>query len=548
MTDKERNVGFWDNAKLWWEKKKPSTSKHALTGASYKLEDVGPFAVDLSGAPVYKKTLAFLSLIVGFVVYWFWYGWVNTGFIDYRLLEQMTWGAFAGGVCVIISIITMLIDYHKGSFSKYKRILELRLRTLDRQPIKRIELKFEDHHELYNPVTGAYWRNLETSRKAAEAADQEKEARLQLADIEKAFRTQPELAGVLEAKDAEVEDLKAKVAKLEEAFIPIELDDQDMPFAKLEGKRFHSIQDMKLIIDMALGQSESIKTKDEVKGVLELKRRFVDLAEKIRLPFFVTLGECDSKGGRVYPLIISEHSLFGGSSGEGSFVEFREHTLAQRTWAGIMSKENVRAGVGEGVELGMYKFYELVPDEFALSGKKEEKMLFAPIIFVTASDAQAEKMIENFRYNKVRPDVVQQDLIDASVIYDNSVADELFETQKLVVSRLKRKEKSEEARKEDSDYESKETINRGLEKSLIVERAGDGGRFRNIKLFSKQSMKMLFYCVCFIGVFFLVFYLLHYYAGIDVGWLFPEGTTPGNDTVTDDPWGNIISPLRSWFA
>ena len=519
--EREKNIGWLDKKRMWLAKHKPGKSRHALHEATYKLEDVGPFAVDLSGAPFYKKTTAAVGAILFYIIYWFWYGWVNEGFIDYLLLERMTWAAFIGGVGVVIVIISMAIDLHKGSFTPYKRILEMRLRSLDRTPLKRLELKVKDYVELYNPVVGGYWRSLEEYRE----------------EVEKEGKFEPVK---LNGKDKKEGKDEAKKKDNNQSA------DEDMPFFLLEGKRFHSVRDMKLIMDMALGKSEVVKTKDEVKSVLDLKRRFVDLAEMIRLPFVCTLTECDSKGGRVYPMFISEHSLFGGSSGLGSFVEFREHTLAQRTWAGIMSKDNVRAGVGDGIDLGMYPFYELVPDEFALLGKKEERMKFSPVIFVTASDAQAEKIMDDFRYNAVRKTPVQQDLIDASVIYDSSIADQLFEMVKLIVARLKRKEKSEDELRNDMEYEKKETVSRGLEKSLIVERSGRSGILRNINLFSKQSAKYLFYAVCVLGAFFLCFYLLHYYAGIDIGWLF--GDSPGNETVTDDPWGNIVVPLWKWFG
>lgn len=540
--DEERNIGFRDKMSLMLERHRPGKSKHALTGATYKLEDVGPFAVDLSGAPLHKKTTGLIGLILFYIIYWFWYGWVNTSLIDYALLEQLTWGAFAGGMAVAIILISMLIDYHKGSFTPYKRILELRLRSLARKKLKRLELKVKDYAELYNPVTGGYWRSLKEIKEELE--DETKKS--EMSETEKKLRTDSEAASLLDAKDAEKTALLAKVTELEDKFKPVDLDGEEMPFYMLEGKRFHSVRDMAQIMEMALGESEVIKTKDEVKDVLELKRRFASLAELIRLPFHATITVCDSKGGRVYPLFLSEHALFGGSSSPGSYVEFQEHTLAQRTWAGIVSKENVRAGVGEGIDMGMFKFYELVPEEFALLGKKEEKMRFSPVIFVTASDAQAEKMMEDFRYNTVRESPVQQDLIDASVIYDSSVADELFEMLKLVVARLKRKEKSEDERDDDMSWESKDTIAKGLEKSLIVEKSGKGGIFRNIHLLSNTAVKYLFYIICVVALVFLALYILHYYGGIDIGWLFGGGV--GNETAPDDRWGNIARPLWEMFG
>jgi len=131
--EREKNIGFWDKKSMWLAKHKPGKSKHALHEATYEIEDIGPFAVDFSGIPVHKKTTAVVGLILSYIIYWFWYGWVNKGFINYALLEQMTWGAFAGGMGVIVVIIAMFIDYHKGSFADYKRIIELRLRSLDRK-------------------------------------------------------------------------------------------------------------------------------------------------------------------------------------------------------------------------------------------------------------------------------------------------------------------------------------------------------------------------------------------------------------------------------
>jgi len=444
--EREENIGFMDKKRMWLEKSKLGKDKYSLTDATYEIKDLSPFAVDFSGAPLYKKTTAAVGLILFYIIYWFWYGWVNTGFVDYALLEQMTWGAFLGGMVVILTIIAMLIDYHKGSFTPYKRIIEMRVRFLDRRPLARAEFKIKKAIEIYNPDSGGYWRDEQYKKDIAEAdkkAMNAKEIMAGFAALKNALGTDSEAAKFLDAQETETADLKAKVAELEEKFEPVDRKDEDMPFALLEGKRFHSIRDMAAIMKMALGKGEDIKTKDEIKKVLGLKRRFVDLAEKIRLPFVATLCEADTKSGRLYPLFLTDHSLLGGSGGMGSFVEFREHTLAQRTWAGIMSKENVRAGVGEGIELGMFRFFELVPDEFALLGKKDESIKFSPMIFVTASDAQAEKMMDDFRFNATRKSPVQQDLIDASVLYDHSVADGLFETLKLVVARLKRKENSE---------------------------------------------------------------------------------------------------------
>lgn len=543
--DKEENIGFADNARLWIEKKRPGAAKHALTDATYEIKDVPPFAVDFSGAPVYGKTLGAVGLVLFYIIYWFWYGWVNEAIINYPLLEQMTWGAFAGGVGVVIVFIAMLIDYHKGSFNPYKRILEMRVRFLDRRPLVRAEFKIRDSMELYNPVSGGYWRDAKYKKEVAELEAQ-REATTGFAKIEARLRIDEDAAKLLDVKEAQAEALRVEIAKLEEKFKPVDLEADDMPFFELEDKKFHSVRDMKLIMDIALGKGEVVKTKDEVKNVLELRRGFVELAEKIRLPFVATWCVADTKGGRIYPLFLSKHSLFGGSTGLGSFVEFKEHTLAQRTWAGIISKENVRAGVGEGIELAMYKAYELVPDDFALMGMKEEKMKFAPVIFVTASDAQAEKIMDDFRYNETRESPVQQDMIDASVIYDSSIADGLFELVKLLVSRLKRKEKSTEEQQNDMEYEKKEAIARGLEKSLIVERAGRSGIFRNINLFSHKSVRYLFYIVGIIGTVLLLLYILHYYGGIDLGWLF--SSVPGNETIDEDPWGNIILPLWGWFT
>lgn len=494
--DKEENIGFWDKKSLWFDKHKPGKSKHTLAGATYKLKDLSPFDIDMSGATINRGVLLLITSMLLYLIYWAWYGWINKGFINYELLETMTLVAIIVIMAVVLIISATLIDYHKGSFTPYIKILEMRVRSLLRKSLKRVEFKVKDYVELYNPVTGGYWRKL---------SDYEK-------DIE------------------------------EEEFEPVDLEDEEMPFAMLEGKRFHSIRDMRAIMEMALTTGEVVQTKDEIKEILNLKRRFIDLAEMIRLPFHCTLCECDSKGGKVYPLFISEHSLFGGSGGQ---AEFRDHTLAQRTWAGLVSKDNVRAGVGEGIELGMYKFYELVPDEFALLGKKEEKLKFSPVIFITASDAQAEKMMNDFRYNDIRESPVQQDLIDVSVIHDSSVADELFEMIKLITARLKRKEKSEEETRKDSVYDSKDMVHKGLEKSLITERAGKTGMLSRINLLSNRSVKYLFYIVAVLSISLLALYIVHYYGGINIGWLFPP---PGlNETLPPDDWTGMWKPLWEWI-
>ncbi|TES93545.1 MAG: hypothetical protein E3J87_02020 [Candidatus Cloacimonadota bacterium] len=498
---KDEKPGFAEKAGMYAEKITPGKSKHSLTGVSYNLEDVSPFAIDLSGAPRNKGLLALMAIIGGYIVYWFWYGWVNTGVIDLELLEYMTMIATTGGFMIALIMTATLIDLHKGSFAPYIKILELRIRSMLGKPLKRVEFKVIKYWELYNPTVGGFWRSPDEYRE--EADEEEKE---------------------------------------ESEFKPVDVKDDAMPFYELEGERFSSMKDMKKIMDMALIEGEVVETKDEIKDILRLKREFADLSEKIRLPFVVTMCKCDSKGGRVYPIFISNYSLFGGSTGLGSYVEFRDHTLAQRTWAGIISKENVRAGIGEGVEIGMYKFYDMVSDELLLSGKKEEKMRFAPVIFVTASDAQAERVMNDFRSNEIRESPVQQDLIDASVVYDNSIADQLFETLKLVISRLKRKEKSEEEIRKDSVFDNKEMVWQGLEMALITGKAGKPGRFSNINLFSHKSIRYLFYIIGVLGALFIAFYILHYYVGLDFGWLFNE--IP--EEIPED-WGDAAKIGFGWF-
>jgi len=517
--EREREMGFTEKVGLFVEKHKPGKSKHSLTGASYTLKDVGPFDIDLSGAPKNKGTMAILMLIGTYLVYWFWYGWVNDGtavFKDLVLLENMTWMALFAGCALVIILFATLIDLHKGSFNQYIMIVELRLRSLLGKPLKRVELKITpNYQELYNPAVGGFWRSAESYRAEADKEESEKSE---------------------ESKESE----KSK-------FKPVDMEDEAQPFYELDGKRFSSMRDMQDIMKMALVEGEVVETKDEIKDILTLKREFADLSEKIKLPFTVTMCECDAKGGKIYPIFISKHSLFGGSTAlKGSYVEFRTHELAQRTWAGIVSKDNVRAGVGEGVEIGMYKFYDPVPDELLLSGKKEEGIRFAPIIFVTASDAQAEKMMDDFRSNETREGTVQQDLIDAEVIYDNSIADQLFETLKLVISRLKRKERSEEEIRRDHDFDNKDVVHQGLEKALITQRAGKPGRFSNINLFSHKSVKYVFYCIAALGVIFISLYILHYYVGLDIGWLF--GDLPTDDIPPEeDDWTSAAKFVWMWF-
>ena len=530
--ERETEVGFTDKAKMYVERHTPGKSRHSLSGASYNLEDVSPFAVDFSGAPKHRGLMAIVAVIGMYIVYWFWYGWVNTGFVDMALMEYMSLIAFIGGFMIALILVSTLIDLHKGSFNKYSMIIEMRVRSMLGKPLKRVEFKVLKYWELYNPVVGGSWRSAESYREEADEEEEESEE-----ESEGAPEGEPDKEG--SEKEAEKEPKKIP------DFKPVNTEDADMPFYELKGKRFSSMRDMQAIMKMALIEGEVVETKDEIKGILDLKRKFADLSERIRLPFVVTMCMCDSKGGRVYPIFISNYSLFGGSTGlDRSYVEFRDHTLAQRTWAGIVSKDNVRAGIGEGVELGKYMFYELVSEEMQLSGKKEETMRFAPIIFVTASDAQAEKMMTDFKSNVTRVGPVQQDLIDAAVVYDTSIADDLFETLKLVIARLKRKEKSEGETKKDNDYDNKDIIWQGLDKALITQKAGKPGMFSNINLFSKASVRYLFFIIALISIVLLSFYVLHYYAGMDFGWLFGD-VPPVEDG--DDEWTDIARIGWEWL-
>ena len=119
----------------------------------------------------------------------------------------------------------------------------------------------------------------------------------------------------------------------------------------------------------------------------------------------------------------------------------------------------------------------------------------------------------------------------------------MFENLKLVIARLKRKEKSEEEIRKDNEYDNKEIIYQGLEKALITQRAGKAGRFSNINLFSHKSVKYLFYIIAVIGAIFLSFYILHYYVGMDFGWLFTDAPVE----ETEDDWTDIARIGWEWI-
>ncbi len=65
--EKDKKIGRWKKAQMYVDKHMPAYSKHSLTGATYELKDVSPFAVDLSGAPRNKGLMVIMAAL-GFYI------------------------------------------------------------------------------------------------------------------------------------------------------------------------------------------------------------------------------------------------------------------------------------------------------------------------------------------------------------------------------------------------------------------------------------------------------------------------------------------------
>lgn len=499
----EMKSGKIDKFRDWIGKQKPG-DKRALVDAPYELQDKGPFDNDPAGAPMPPWFLIINFLGALYFSYYAWYtslqdAWlIDQVFVD----EILIWATLAISIILLISWISFSIDLHKGIAGAYKYILLIYMWHVGKKGPKRVEWRVNDAWELWNPVTKkGHWRGVSEH----EAEQTEDEIRLER-----------------DVLLAEVEELEKKRSRAE---VDLALD----AIKPKLGKRFSSAKEL---IQAAYTIADSVKealVKDDVKEVMALRKRFMEVIKCLDLDYYVTLLECE---GNIYPLVISDSQLFGGGT-KSEYGEFSIHKLSVRSWLPWAARTVRNACLGAALYLTDYKFYKVPDQKLAIGRKKDEEVKFAPIIYITHSDGKSKAVKDQYRHGEKLETPTQNDVLQAEVIYASSVADDLFERNKLLTSHLDRRSKSDKELKREHENTSKGTVDQGIRHMRRTGRAGTGGLLSGLSGMRGFTFgKYVFYSIIVVMSFLGLIAILQMFGALDLGWFQP----PNNGTETGDGW------------
>ena len=547
---------FADKLNMLKEQHFPLVEKSELVAAEYEVPNLGPWSMNYQGMPRFGK-IAGVIFACALVVLGT-YAAAQWGWLTGLLLERLIAVSIVFGFGVTAMVMWILISLNWGTFSRYKRVIDYVWRSLARKPIRKGEFRVERitqiwpmaqerlnrytellESELYEerlsdePQLIALPHVGDKTEKALKAAGFDslvKVARAKPEDLTEIKGITPDKADIMigaarnlilesldKAADEEDEDLeKAAAAAVEEV-------------SELE--KLSATYRLDRMISKIRGVSKAPEIRDPIKEATNLKLEFIRIVRSLDSKFTYSVMEC---AGDLYILVISRFSLTGGDdeAHEGGFVEFRDHSLIQRTY--IAQGVNEHGTWGVFTHLADYKYIEVPERKYLLAGK-EERVKYAPIAFLNYSDGQAEMDDEAIREKRWTP--TGQDILQAELVYGASVAEKSLETIKLLtqtVSRLKATIKS--IWREAMDW-AKGVIAKAVEKIMLEEklRREPGIRTWIANLFSKASVKYFVYLMGALGLYILVGYV--------IGQIWPAiqlwpwgGAPPDGGGSTPDPY------------
>lgn len=515
MSD-DSEMAFSDKAKLWYRQHAPSTKKRPIVKAPYKMEDRGPYSGDMRGHPTYTWWYGSLLVWVCYMAYYFWYVFGQPAqLIDYATQEMFFVLALASsfGVSVMSAFVVVQFANIGG---EYRRFFNLTVRSKDGERLWREEFRVKTFVQIWNPKNQkGVWRSTAEHEKILEAEGEE------LAQKE------------AEAKK-KLEDQKRRIERLSEQ-IQREID----PKLKKMGARFDSVREI-MGAAATLTDMDAPRERDIIREVVELRRQFIETAQKINLGYYVTILHCE---GDVYPLVISDAPLFGGGA-DGEYAEFFEHDLKVRSWVWDVAAQVRNACVGDAVHLTDYTFYIMPTIQEQASLEKAEEIRWAPILYITGSDRKAIEAGETYLHGEEKsegpPDY--QDVIQTQVVYESTVADQLFERYKLVTSMQHKENKTKDEIEREYEAKYKELLASGLDHVRKTGKAGQQGITNKIvAMFSAGGMKVLLWMILVCGGIFLGTIALYHFYGVPLPW------DPGNSTGGETTLGIIKSLVGGWL-
>jgi len=313
-------------------------------------------------------------------------------------------------------------------------------------------------------------------------------------------------------------------------------------------ERPSSVHELEALIKRALPtEGDEPRIKNIVEESLVLRKEFTDLVKTFNIPFFGRIFKCE---GDLYILILSEFELMGGTEmkdGEEAktYTELELHRWIQRTYT--WQAENKSATWAVFTELALYKYYVELPTKLAVAGVGKEKVKWAPIVWVSASDGQCRIQDDTMRRANERNIPNHSQVIQMQLAYGVNVASKLLEQNKLLVQQADEERQSKDEILRDMDAWAKNVIAKGLEKSTLIEKAqrpGIGGWL--VSIFSKGAMQTLMIILSLFSVIYLVTIILSYAFGTPIpfpGSPFDPGPTdPGGGDGFTDVTGPVGGP------
>lgn len=526
----ELEPSFTDKVGMLKERYFPFVERSEIVEATYEIPNLGPWDMNFQGMPKFFKIggIAFLGglYVLGIYAAGRW------GLLTGMLYERLFAVAIAVGLFVVAMLMWIFISLNWGTFSRYKRVIDYIWRYLDGRSVRKGEFRVERIVQIW-PVSSE--RLERQAKRLEEELYQDRIAdELQLLALphvgpktEKllivaGFDTVVKVArakndDLIQIKGITKDNADEMIASARGLITSIQKKKQDLDDDVLEQKAAEAIEDLTELeklsstyrLDRMISQIRGLKStpdeRDPVREAIDLKLEFIRIVRSLDSKFTYSIMEC---AGGLYILVISRFSLTGGDDADrqGGFVEFRDHSLIQRTY--VYQGINEHGTWGVFTHLADYKYIEVPSTRYLLAGK-EEKIKFAPICFLNYCDGQAELDDEQIRKVRWTPD--GQDILQAELVYGASVAEKCLENIKLLTATVSRLKESIKTIWRDATDWAKGVIAKAVEKILLEEkwRKEAGLKTWLVSLLSKSSVKYLAYLMALFGLYIIFAFALH---------------------------------------